>query len=71
MKTVHAKATLSDSAKTLLSSRDSAREVLKLVIEAQTRPKVAGAVTQAMSSSPGMYILSERPKSQGKFSTEV
>ncbi|MET4571993.1 hypothetical protein ABIA68_000820 [Stenotrophomonas rhizophila] len=70
MKTVNAKATLSESAKALLSSRDSAREVLKLVIESQTRPNTGEAAKRTLHSS-GMYILSERPKTPGKFSREV
>lgn len=70
MKIVNAKATLSESGKALLSSRDSARELLKLVIESQARPSGGGVATQTLHSS-GMYILSERPKMPDKFSREV
>lgn len=71
MKTVNAKATLSDTAKALLSSRESAREVLKFVIESQSRPTAPGSAPQALRSASGTYIVTERPKSTGKFSREV
>lgn len=71
MKTVNAKATLSDTAKALLSSRESPREVLKFVIESQSRPTAHGTAPQALRSASGVYILTERPKISGKFSREV
>ncbi|WJS66017.1 hypothetical protein DXO206_023250 (plasmid) [Xanthomonas oryzae pv. oryzae] len=56
MKTVTGKATLSKSAEKMLSSRDSAREVLKLVIEAQST-----ANARVMRSKSGVSIATERP----------
>ncbi|MEP9641544.1 hypothetical protein [Xanthomonas euvesicatoria] len=57
MKTVTGKATLSKSAeKMLFSSRDSAREVLKMVIEAQST-----ANARVMRSKSGVSIATERP----------
>ncbi|NHF65286.1 hypothetical protein FFY45_05785 [Xanthomonas hortorum] len=56
MKTVTGKATLSKTAEQMLSSRDSAREVLKMVIEAQST-----ANTRVMRSKSGVSIATERP----------
>ncbi|WP_256776794.1 MULTISPECIES: hypothetical protein [unclassified Stenotrophomonas] len=66
MKTVNSKATLSTRAEELLSSRDGARDVMKIVIRSQTCPKNARNASTALRSKSGMYILTERPKVSGR-----
>lgn len=56
MKTVSGKASLSKTAEQLLSSRDSAREVFKMVIEAQSSAK-----SGVMRGKNGLSIVTERP----------
>jgi hypothetical protein len=71
MKTVSGKATLSKSAEALMSTRDSARDVLKLVIESQARSESAASTSGMLHSASGMYILTESPGKSGKPPTEA
>ncbi len=57
MKVVSAKASLSKKAEEVLSSRDSAREVLKMVIEAQSSTK-----SRVLRIKSGAVISTEAPK---------
>lgn len=61
MKTVTGKASLSKTAEKMLSSRDSAREVLKMVIEAQS-----SAGPRVLRSKSGVSLVTERPSATKK-----
>lgn len=65
MKAVNSKATLSKSAKEIMSSRDTAREMFKLVIKSQASP--TGGV---MRSKSGLFIMTERPAKPSKPTNE-
>ena len=69
MKTDSGKATLSKSAEALMSTRDSARDVLKRVVESQARQQTAASTSGMLHSASGMYILTENPSKSADCQT--
>lgn len=66
MKTVSAKATLSKDAKSLLEKRETARDLMRSVIESQARSVSAECAGGPLRSKNGKFIFfTERPASKG------